>query len=124
MFDQENYLLPGAHVIVALKIISLFVYAILIVRLYKSISKTNSKCNNKYKILWKRNIVAIYISYIIAYVIYAAIITGIINFNPLIHLQILVMVGLVFYVAYIAFVQPEIFKGEIALVDPKTIFKI
>ena len=61
--------------------------------------------------------------YLFAYIIYAGIITRIIPIPSLIHLLILVMVSLVFYVAYISHAQPEIFKGVVKLVDPIEFFK-
>lgn len=122
MFDQSNFLLPGARTIIIVKIISLMVYATLTIRIYKANIEKVRK-DNRNKVLWQRNIITIFVSYIIAYLIYAAIITGIIDYTPLINLQILVMTCLVFYVAYISYVQPEIFKGHIVLTNPANIFK-
>ena len=122
IFDKEGFLLPGAYTIIAVKIISLAVYAFLIYRIYKSSEAPNS-ATNKYKILWQRNIMVIYFVYLFAYIIYAGIITRIIPIPSLIHLLILVMVSLVFYVAYISHAQPEIFKGVVKLVDPIEFFK-
>ncbi len=122
IFNQDNFLLPGANFIIVVKIISLSVYAFLIFKMYKKYTD-GSDSRSKNKILWQRNIIAIFITYILAYGIYAGIITEIIAYPSLMHLQILVMVGLVFYVAYISYVQPEVFKGEILLGDPVNLFK-
>jgi AraC-like DNA-binding protein len=35
----------------------------------------------------------------------------------------MVLVGVVFYVSYIAYIRPEVFKGKINLVDPINLFK-
>lgn len=122
MFNQSNLLLPGANTIIMIKLISLVVYGLLILKMYrtKTLADNSTKKN---KVLWQRNMVSIYFSYILAYLIYAAIITGIFAYPSLIHLQIIVMVGLVFYVAYISYEQPEIFRGNITLVDPSNLFK-
>ncbi len=122
IFDTEGFLLPGAYAIITVKIISLAAYAYLIYKIYIT-NETSKKREDKNKLLWQRNIMAINVAYVISYVIYAGIITKIINFPSLIHLQILVMVSLVFYVAYISHEQPDIFKGVVKLVDPIGLFK-
>ena len=122
IFDKEGFLLPEAYTIITVKILSLAVYAFLIYRIYRSnTAPTNAEDRNK--MLWQRNIMAINFVYLASYIVYAGIITKIINAPSLIHLQILVMVGLVFYVAYISHEQPEIFKGTVKLVDPIDLFK-
>jgi AraC-like DNA-binding protein len=122
IFDKEGFMLPGAYTIIAVKILSLAVYAFLIYRVYKS-NASPSNAEDKNKRLWQRNIMAINFVYLASYIVYAGIITKFINAPSLIHLQILVMVGLVFYVAYISHEQPEIFKGTVKLVDPIDLFK-
>lgn len=122
IFNQDNFLLPGANFIIVVKIISLSIYAFLIFRMYREFTVGNDS-RRKNKVLWQRNIITIFITYILAYSLYAGTITEIIAFPLLMHLQILVMVGLVFYVAYISYVQPEVFKGQILLVDPTSLFK-
>ena len=122
MFNQSNLLLPGANTIIVIKIISLVVYGLLILRMYRSKTLSNAKVQ-KNNLVWQRNMISIYFSYILAYVIYAAIITGIFVYPSLVHLQIVVMAGLVFYVAYISYEQPEIFSGKVVLSDPVNLFK-
>lgn len=122
IFDKEGFLLPGAYTIITIKILSLAVYAFLIYRIYLS-NKAPSNAEDKNKMLWQRNIMAINFVYLASYIVYAGIITKIIIVPSLIHLQILVMVGLVFYVAYISHERPEIFKGTVKLVDPIDLFK-
>lgn len=121
LFNQEDILTNEANFIIVAKIVSLVIYGILSIKLYsKSISKFN---NYKAQRLWQRNIIAIYIIYLIAFVLYETITLGFFDFPLFFHLQILVIVGLVFYVAYVTYVQPEVFKGEVTLVDPIGIFK-
>jgi len=123
MFDQANFLLPGANIIISVKILSLSIYAVLIFIMYKKFTKNTTVKTKKNTILWQRNIIAIYAVYIIAYVVYAGTIMQIFHNPYLMHIQMLVMVGLVFYVAYVSYVQPEVFKGKIKLGDPTNIFK-
>jgi AraC-like DNA-binding protein len=122
VFNQTNWLLPGAYVIILVKILSLSIYAILVFKMYKA-SKEQMNEKNKAQFCWQRNLIGLYLIYIIAYVVYAANLVKFIDFPVLFHLQILVMVGVVFYVSYIVYEQPEIFKGKIRLVDPMELFK-
>ena len=118
----NNLMLSVISTIAVLKILSLSVYAYLILRMYKD-NVDLVKKKDKVKFLWQRNLITFFIIYVIAYIIYAAHITKIITCPPLYHIQILVMVGVVFYVAFISYVQPEIFKGKIKLVNPINLFK-
>lgn len=121
MFNQDSLLLPGAYTIIIVKIMSLSVYAFLILRIYND--KKLDKKQDKYKNLWQRNIIALHIIYTLAYIIYSGNITGILHYPILFHFQVIVMVGVVLYVSYIAYIRPEVFKGKIALVDPISLFK-
>ena len=122
LFDGKNVLQSAAYTVIIVKILSLSIYAFLILKMYRKNKKTiNSKRNDTF--CWQRNLLSLHIIYTIAYIIYAGGITGIVNFQPLFHLQIVVMVSVVFYVAYIAYGQPEIFKGKMKLLDPLKLFK-
>ncbi len=121
LFDQEDILFNEASYILAAKIISLIVYAFFTLKIYRTTKK--SVKDRSRKLLWQRNIIAIYILYIVAFLLFNATTYGYFGSSMFFHLQILVMVGLVFYVAYITYVQPDVFKGKIKLVDPVNIFK-
>lgn len=120
LFDQEDILTYEANFIIGAKILSLVLYALLTYRIYL-ISKLKSK--KKFKLLWQRNIIAIYVMYVVSFIVYTTITSGIFDIPIFFHLQILIVVGLVFYVAYITYVQPEVLKGEVKLVDPIGLFK-
>lgn len=121
LFDQSDILLSQANVIIAANILSLLVYMIFTIRLYGQAKKTVNQKNRR--LLWQRNIIAMYVLYVVTYILYITVTSGYLD-NPIFfHFQILVMVGLVFYVAYISYVQPEIFKGKVKLIDPIGIFK-
>ncbi|MCK5400660.1 MAG: helix-turn-helix transcriptional regulator [Flavobacteriaceae bacterium] len=121
LFDQEDLLRLETKFIIVAKIMSLVFYAVLTLKIYK-VSKTIVK-QKKMKLLWQRNIIAIYMLYVLAFILFITITLGFFDTLAFFHLQIIVMVGLVFYVAYIAYVQPEVFKGEVKLVDPINLFK-
>lgn len=127
VFDQNDNLLPGAYTIILIKILSLTIYAYLLIKIYNKrrieLSASVNVNSDKRRHLWQRNIIAIHVTYTIAYIIYVVVLVEIINFPFLFHLQTIVMVGVVFYVAYISYVQPEIFMGKIKLVDPRDLFK-
>lgn len=122
LFEQRADLLPTAYAIIIIKILSLSIYAYLILKMYYKNKKTVTQ-KNKETFCWQRNLLLLHVIYTAAYIVYAGTITGIINFQPLFHLQILVMVSVVFYVAYIAYGQPEVFKGKKKLLDPMDFFK-
>jgi len=120
LFDQEDILINEANLIMAAKIISLVIYAFLTYRIYSESKQTSKK---DFNLIWQRNIIAIYVTYVVVYALYTTITSGFFDFPIFFHLQILIVVGLVFYVAYVTYVQPEVFKGEVKLVDPIDLFK-
>jgi AraC-like DNA-binding protein len=120
LFDQEDILTYEANFIIGAKILSLALYALLTYRIYVDFKQKSKK---KFKLLWQRNIIAIYVMYVVSFIVYTTMTSGFFDIPIFFHLQILIVVGLVFYVAYITYVQPEIFKGEVKLVDPIGLFK-
>lgn len=122
MFNQEDILVFEAKFIIVAKVISLCIYGFLTYKLYKENVKQEEEKTNK--LLWQRNIIGMYVLYTIIFILYSTTTSGYFDFPLFFHLQIVVMVALVFYVSYISYVQPEIFKGEVKLVvDPGNIFK-
>ncbi len=123
IFNQSNTLLPGAYTIIIVKILSLTIYAYLLLKMYFKHSGKSSQKQVKSKHLWQRNIIVLHALYTVSYIIYATVLVKIVNIPLLFHLQTIVMVGVVFYVTFIAYEQPEIFKGNIKLLDPSNLFK-
>lgn len=121
LFDQEDILFAPANFIMIVKMISLIIYAYLTLKIYKKVKCTQDE--KRTKLLWQRNIIAIYVLYVMAFIFYYATTTGIFDSPLFYHTLILTMVLLVFYVAYISYAQPEIFKGSVKLVDPIGLFK-
>jgi AraC-like DNA-binding protein len=122
LFDQKDILSVEANFIIAAQIVSLILYAILIIRIYNGISSNLNEAKSR-KLLWQRNLLTMYVAYIIMFILFNSSTYGVLDSMIIYHFQILTMVGLVFYVAYITYSQPEIFKGEIKLVDPMSLFK-
>lgn len=122
LFDQKDILSIEANFIIAAKIISLVIYAILTIKIYKNSAPSSDDTRSR-KFLWQRNIIAMYVAYVVTFVLYYTITSGYFDSPVIFHIQILVMVAIVFYVAYITYAQPEIFKGELKLVDPMDLFK-
>lgn len=101
---------------------SLATYGYFTLKVYQHEKK--EKPNTPKNILvWHRNIIFIFSLYIIAYFFYAAGLTKIINFAPIVYIQLAIMAVLIFYVAYIAYVQHNVFSGKVTLKDPKELFK-
>jgi len=123
VFNQESTLLPGSYMIIVVKILSLSIYGYILFRIYKEnrINLNAKKFKKNY--LWQRNTITLYAIYTVSYIIYALVLVKFIDVPVLYHLQRLVMASVVFYVAYIAYMQPEIFMGKIKLVEPANLFK-
>ncbi len=99
---------PYLTVIPIIKLLSLFVYGVLVIRMYvQSINK--SKNISRIEHHWQRNIAIFCSLYIITYIIYTILVLQSIDDGFLFHLQVASMSLLVLYVSYTAFVQPSIF---------------
>ena len=122
MFHQSNFLLPGAYTIIIVKILVLAFYGYLIFGLYKEQKEAKSLTSKNTK-NWYRNIIGIYVAYIAVYIAYGLTITEIFVVPWFFHLQIIVMVALVFYVAYMAYLRPDVFRGIIKEKDPASLLK-
>ena len=126
MFDQTKFVLPGTLAIMVVKIASLATYAWATFnvynRQYKSFKLSNKEGETR-AIVWQRNVLTIFVSYVVAYILYASAVSKLINYPPFLNLQIIVMVIMVFYISAISFLQPEVFKGNIQLDDISKLFK-
>ncbi len=121
LFEQQDILVLEAKFIIAAQVISLLLYAYLSIKIYRVIAKKMKQ--NEVMRLWQRNIIAIYVTFAIAFIFYFLTTSGILDTPIFYHFQIIIMVCLVLYVAYISYVRPEIFKGEVKLADPIELFK-
>ena len=95
--------------LVATKLLSLVVYGILIARLYlKSKYKT---LYDQEHLRWQKYILGIHIVYVVAYAIYGFMIINNLYSNLLFHAQIIAMALMVLYIAYSAYIQPNVFSA-------------
>lgn len=123
MMGRDSRLLPGGHTIVLIKTVSLVIYGLLIVQLYRKHTLNSFKKQDRQQLLWQRNIMGMFIAYTISYMIYGSILTGVLPIRELFETQTLVMTAMVFYIAYLSYAQPEIFAGSLQIINPVDLFK-
>ncbi len=126
MFDHANFVSTSVKIIAIFKIISLCFYAWATFKIYNKQEQDNkiSKGNiRSIKKVWERNVLTIFICYVLAYILYVCAITKFIDYKPLFNLQIIVIAIMIFYIAAISLLQPEVFKGKIELSDLVNLFK-
>jgi AraC-like DNA-binding protein len=102
------------------KAASLIFYAFYVWKILFSKIKINHLLYNKPSVKkWFKNLYAIHISYIISYLVYGifafVILTDISSYIS--HFQVVAMTFMVLYIAYMSFVQHNIFKGELEAHD-------
>ncbi len=108
-------------VIFVSKVISLSVYAILIRKLHYTAKekKLVSNTSQQSAYIWKRAIYRLHVAYVVSYVIYGLPVSGILVFTSkfLSYAQVGAMSLMVIYIAFKAYVQPNIFGKEFSPVD-------
>lgn len=111
LLNQKETFDPMIYVLVALKVISLLVYAILIYRIYNKSSNTNLGVE-KFILNWQRNLVVLNFAYVLAHLLYLTLVLGLLPLESLIHPQILLMALLILYIGITAYLQPQIFNRK------------
>ncbi|WP_374958767.1 helix-turn-helix domain-containing protein, partial [Gilvibacter sp.] len=61
--------------------------------------------------VWQRNIVGFQILYALVYLVYGILLMADINTGPVFNSQLILMSGMVLYVAYVAYSQPKVLMG-------------
>lgn len=121
MLELDTSFNINRYIIFISKVISLTVYAIIIGKLrYADKRKTTVFIDYAHPINeWKKAIYHLHIAYVICYVIYGLPVSGILVFTStfLIYAQVGAMSLMVIYIAYKAYVQPNIFHDEFNPVD-------
>jgi len=94
------------------KLSSLVIYALLIVRIYYKYSKTNEKLSI-IKLRWQKGLARLVSVYVVFYCIYGLIMVSkvIPRIEILLHLQIVTMAVMVLYIGYKAFLTPKLFSS-------------
>jgi len=94
------------------KLSSLVIYALLIVRIYYKFSKNNEKLS-VIKLRWQKGLARLVSAYVVFYCIYGLMmVTKVIpKIEFLFHLQIVTMAVMVLYIGYKAFLTPKLFSS-------------
>lgn len=95
-----------------IKLTSLVIYTLLIVRIFFNYSRTNKKLSI-IKLRWQKGLARLVSAYVIFYCIYGLIIVSkvIPKIEILFHLQIVSMAIMVLYIGYKAFLTPKLFSS-------------
>lgn len=108
------------YVIIISKIVSLVFYGYLIGK-YQITQETNEEDEKAFKNTsaksWKKNIYLIHLAYVVSYLIYGITISGVLGSvsDFVYHFQVVTMSVMVLYIAFMAYVQPEILSNNILL---------
>ncbi|WP_271782102.1 AraC family transcriptional regulator [Aquimarina algiphila] len=112
MLDDKR---PYITLISDVKLISLLVYMILVIRMYVKLVVGNSLIS-RVQHNWQRNIVVLCSIHIVSYVVYNILmIRRVIDGFP-VHFQIISIALLILYISYMAFVYPSIFGGGLRMI--------
>ncbi len=111
MLDSSQIFKSHGIVVFILKSISLITYGFLIARIYYRDHKIEISGEFDNIVYWKKNIFSIHIIYVFSYLVYGISISEIMGEFPsfIYHSQVVAMSIMVVYIAYMAYVQPEIF---------------
>ena len=108
--DNTQSVLMGTKVLVLLKALSLSLYAFGIYNVYKN-KTTNKKLNNseaKSRLLWERSIMIIFVCYALAYILHGTVVVRLVEYELFKYLKAVFMIGMIFYMALMCGLRPEI----------------
>ncbi|MEJ2112569.1 MAG: AraC family transcriptional regulator [Flavobacteriaceae bacterium] len=113
------------YTVFALKLSSLIIYGVLISRMLYLKQNEKQEKNNSLITRWKKSIYFIHVTYIISYLIYGISISGILGFFPsfIYHVQVIAICIMVLYVAYMAYVQPDVFSNKYNTIKAGLLFQ-
>jgi len=107
------------------KLASLIAYGILITKFNFSKKLRLTFKNSDFLTKWKKNVYGLHVIFVLSYLVYGITVSGI--FIPatewFYYSQVMAMSLMVIYMAHMSYVQPEVFKGNIKLLNPINIFK-
>jgi len=108
--DYEIY----SYVVFFSKLLSLIIYGVFIGKVFHMKHKENNQNSNKLILRWKRNIYRLHIVFVVTYLIYGISISGVFGQFPsfIYHSQVVAMCIMIVYVAYMSYVQPDVFSNN------------
>ena len=110
LLDATQSVLESTKVLVLLKALSLGLYAIGIYLIYKNKkeNKVTQDSDGRSRFIWERNIMIIFICYTLAYILHGAVVVRLIEYEPFIYLKAIFMIVMIFYIAIMSGLRPEI----------------
>lgn len=101
---------PYGELVALGKMLSLIVYAIFTLRLFLK-TRTHRTQVRTPLYLWQRNIVAFQLLYALVYITYGILLITDFNTGFIFNSQLILMSGMVLYVAYVAYANPKVLMG-------------
>lgn len=121
LFNQNIVFSYWDNAIIVFKILSFIMYSYLSIRVYKDNRGGLNNPFNKNINLWERNLIFLFIVYTLSYTIDTFVLAfkdnSLMLHNFLFHLQLIILVSIVFYIAYMSYLQQEIFMGKVKIVN-------
>ncbi len=116
MYNRDEHLQPITAAIILLKTISLVAYGYFVYKIYQNSRDTNSK-KTATSLKWRKSLVIINSTYVISYIFYGVIVLRLIDYQVLIHPQVIIMSLLVLYIGYSAYVMPNALDGNFSILE-------
>lgn len=110
LIDNTESVQISRKVLVVIKSLSLCLYAAGIYLVYKN-KKQNISSNNtevKSRALWERSIMIIFVCYAFAYLLHGTVVVRLIEYVPFTYLKSFFMIAMIFYMALMSGLRPEI----------------
>ncbi len=119
--DNTQSVLIGTKMLVILKALSLSLYSVGIYIIYKN--KTHHKklenSEVKSRISWERSIMIIFICYALVYILHGTVVVRLIEYEPFKYLKSVFMIGMIFYMALMCGLRPELIMNASSKSDNK-----
>ncbi|WP_299366307.1 AraC family transcriptional regulator [Winogradskyella sp.] len=110
LLDNTQSVSIGRKVIVVLKVLSLSFYALGIYNIYKNKEEKRGvkKLEFKSRVIWERSIMIIFFGYALVYVLHGTVVVRFIEYQPFTYLKTVFMITMIFYMALMSGLRPEI----------------
>ncbi|WP_138432941.1 helix-turn-helix domain-containing protein [Winogradskyella algicola] len=110
LMDNTESVNLGRKALVVIKSLSLSLYAIGIYFVYRNKKKNVRDRNSEIKsrALWERSIMIIFVCYAFAYLLHGAVVVRLVDYMPFTYLKSVFMIAMIFYMALMSGLRPEI----------------